>query len=94
MLLLQDPPKDEILKDFIEVLKSNEKNVVGNKTRYYENSNIHIVKQRTSQTFLLLTKFINENTRKDILEILLETALENIEAPSQQLRLRSYISEY
>ena len=74
-------------------MKSIEKNVVGNKTRYFENSNIHIIKQRTSQALLLLTSFINENTTKDILEILCEIAIENIEAPSQQLSVR-YMYEW
>ena len=66
---------------------SIEKVVVGNKTRYFENSNIHIIKQRTSQALLLLTSFINENTNKDILEILCEIALENIEAPTLMSRI-------
>ena len=73
-------------------MKINENFIVGNKTRYFENSNIHIIKQRSSQVFLILTSFLSKEDT-DSIEILLDIALSNIEAPSQQLSVR-YMYEW
>ena len=53
-ILLQHPPQD--LLELVKTLKSNEDALVVGKTRYFDNSNVHIVKQRIAQALLLMTQ--------------------------------------
>ena len=90
-LLLQHPPKDILA--LVKALKSNEDALIVGKTRYFDNSNVHIVKQRISQAYLLMTQLdLSENTDA-IVEYMMNIALENIETPSQQLSVR-YMYEW
>ena len=59
-LLLQYPPKD--LLALVKTLKSNEDRLSIPGTRYFDNSNVHIVKQRICQAFLLMTQLDSIST--------------------------------
>ena len=90
-LLLQHPPKD--LLALVKTLKSIEDTLTIGKTRYFDNSNVHIVKQRICQAYLLITQLDWVENADTIIEHMLDIALENVEAPSQQLSVR-YMYEW
>ena len=86
-LLLQHSFND--IQTLIKTLSNNESKLTGGKKRYFDNSAIHLVKQRSAQALLLCSPMFKNDDLKDIIDI----CVENIEAPSQQLSVR-YLYEW
>jgi hypothetical protein len=76
------------LQTLVSQLKTNEQTLTKGQVRYYDNSNIHIFKQRTAQAFLIISKM--KDITDEVIESMLDNALQNIEAQSQQLSVRYY----
>ena len=78
------------LQTLVKTLKANEDTFINGKKRYFDNSAIHLLKQRTCQAILLIVQFKINDPKDEVLKDILEIALENIEAQSQQLSIRYF----
>ena len=73
----------------IKTLVSNEAKLTHGKKRYFDNSALHLVKQRTAQALLICSSSVKKDDMKEVIDI----CVDNIEAPSQQLSVR-YLYEW